>query len=227
VDTRTAAKENYTQAAPILLIVIGKTGDTEANKTKTSGESPYWRKYMNQKNRLEVATLAGGCFWCIEAVFKEVDGVEKVVSGYTGGMTINPTYEQVSNGSTGHAESIQVYFDPVKISYREILEIFFSVHDPTTLNWQGADVGTQYRSAIFYGGDRQRAVSEEIISDLNKKHLWKNAIVTQVVPLSVFYPAEDYHQEYFARHPEQAYCQVVIAPKVSKFRKQWSTRLKN
>jgi len=170
---------------------------------------------MNQAASSEVATLAGGCFWCLEAVFREVDGVEKVVSGYTGGTIANPTYEQVCSGKTGHAEAVQVSFDPSKTSYREILEIFFSIHDPTTLNQQGADVGTQYRSAI-----------EELIAGLNKAHLWKKPIVTQIVPLHTFYPAEDYHQGYFAKHPEQGYCQMVISPKVNKFRQQWSNNLK-
>ncbi len=181
---------------------------------------------MNHSAPWEVATLAGGCFWCIEAVFREVDGVKNVISGYTGGTIANPTYYQVCTGETGHAEAIQVTFDPVKISYREILEIFFSVHDPTTLNRQGADTGTQYRSAIFYHNEQQKAIAEELIAKLDKAHLWKKPIVTQIAPLDKFYPAEDYHQEYFSRHPEQAYCQMVISPKVSKFRKQWAKRLK-
>jgi len=181
---------------------------------------------MKHAVSLEVATLAGGCFWCIEAVFHEVDGVENVVSGYTGGATVNPTYEQVCTGRTDHAEAVQVSFNPYKISYREILEIFFSVHDPTTLNRQGADVGTQYRSAIFYHNAQQKDVAEELIGELNKAHLWKKPIVTQIIPLDIFYPSEDYHREYFSRHPEQAYCQMVISPKVSKFRKQWAKRLK-
>jgi peptide-methionine (S)-S-oxide reductase len=181
---------------------------------------------MNQAVSLEIATLAGGCFWCLEAVFREVDGVEKVVSGYTGGTTVNPTYEQVSSGKTGHAEAVQVSFNLLKISYREILDIFFSIHDPTTLNRQGADVGTQYRSAIFYHSERQKTIAEELIAELNTAHLWKKPIVTQIVPLHTFYPAEDYHQGYFTQHPEQGYCQAVISPKVSKFRQQWLKRLK-
>lgn len=182
---------------------------------------------MNRAVSLEAATLAGGCFWCLEAVFREVDGVESVVSGYTGGTTINPTYEQVCTGETGHAEAVQVSFNPSRISYREILEIFFSVHDPTTLNRQGPDVGTSYRSAIFYHNERQKAVVEELIGELNKAHLWKKPIVTQIVPLDTFYPAEDYHREYFSQHPEQAYCQTVISPKVNKFRKKWTAWLKD
>ena len=181
---------------------------------------------MNEAVSLEVATLAGGCFWCIEAALREVDGVENVVSGYTNGTSANPTYQQVCTGKTGHAEAVQVRFNPSKISYREILEIFFSVHDPTTLNRQGADVGTQYRSAVFYHNEQQKAVAEELIGELNKAHVWKKPIVTQIVPLDTFYPAEDYHREYFSRHSEQAYCQMVISPKINKFRKQWAKRLK-
>ena len=181
---------------------------------------------MNRAASLEVATLAGGCFWCLEAVFREVAGVEKVVSGYTGGATVSPTYEQVCSGKTGHAEAVQVSFDPSRISYREILNIFFSIHDPTTLNRQGEDVGTQYRSAIFYRSEQQKAIAKELIAELNKAHLWKEPIVTQIVPLHTFYPAEDYHQGYFSRHPEQGYCQMVISPKLNKFRQHWSKHLK-
>jgi len=181
---------------------------------------------MNQGVSLEVATLAGGCFWCIEVVFREVNGVENVVSGYTGGNTVNPTYEQVCTGKTGHAESVQVSFNPSKLSYREILEIFFSVHNPTTLNRQGVDVGTQYRSAIFYHNEQQKRVAQELVRELSEANLWDKPIVTEIVPLDTFYPAEDYHQEYFSRHPEQAYCQMVISPKISKFRKQWTKHLK-
>jgi len=181
---------------------------------------------MNQVTSLELATVAGGCFWCLEAVFKEIAGVGKVVTGYTGGTTVNPTYEQVCGGRTEHAEAVQISFDPLRISYREILEIFFSIHDPTTLNRQGADVGTQYRSAIFYHSEQQKAVAEEITAKLNSAHMWKNPIVTQIIPLRNFYPAEDYHQGYFAQHPEQGYCRAVISPKLNKFRRQWSKHLK-
>jgi peptide-methionine (S)-S-oxide reductase len=181
---------------------------------------------MTQSARTEVATLAGGCFWCTEAIFKEVDGVEDVISGYTGGTTVTPTYQEVCTNTTGHVEAVQLTFKLGKIAYREILQIFFSVHDPTTLNQQGEDVGTQYRSAIFYHNDRQRAMAEALIRELNEAHLWNKPIVTQVVPLDKFYPAEDYHREYFSRHPEQSYCQAVVSPKVNKFRKQWAKRLK-
>jgi len=181
---------------------------------------------MNRAASLEVATVAGGCFWCLEAVFREVEGVDNVVSGYTGGTTANPTYEQVCTGKTGHAEAVQINFNPSKISYKEILEIFFSIHDPTTLNRQDVDVGTQYRSAIFYHNEQQKSIAEEFIVELNKAKLWEKPIITQIVQLDEFYFAEDYHREYFYRHPEQAYCQMVISPKVSKFRKQWTKRLK-
>lgn len=181
---------------------------------------------MSGRAGTEVATLAGGCFWCLEAVFKEVDGVEDVISGYTGGTTVNPTYQEVCTNTTGHAEAVQLTFNPGEISYREILQIFFSVHDPTTLNRQGEDVGTQYRSAIFYHDDRQRAIAEGLIKELNAAHLWSKSVVTQVARLDKFYPAEDYHREYFSRHPEQPYCQAVISPKVNKFRKQWAKRLR-
>jgi peptide-methionine (S)-S-oxide reductase len=174
----------------------------------------------------EVATLAGGCFWCLEAVYDQLLGVEDVVSGYTGGGRPNPTYEQVCTGATGHAEVVQVTFDPQAISYHDILGVFFAIHDPTTLNRQGADVGTQYRSAIFYHSPEQKAVAEQVIAELDAAALWPRPIVTQVTPFEVFYPAESYHQEYFARNPTQGYCQAVVAPKVAKFRKQFLDRLK-
>jgi peptide-methionine (S)-S-oxide reductase len=169
----------------------------------------------------EVATLAGGCFWCLEAIFKEVRGIGKIVSGYSGGTIVNPSYAAVCSGATGHAESVQLTYDPKKISFREILDIFFTVHDPTTLNRQGADVGTQYRSAIFYHSPEQKNEAEEAILQLNASRDRRVPVVTQVAPFKDFYPAEDYHQEYFARNPEQPYCSVVIAPKLDKFRKQY------
>jgi peptide-methionine (S)-S-oxide reductase len=169
----------------------------------------------------QIATLAGGCFWCLEAIFKEVMGIYNVVSGYSGGTTVNPFYTEVCSGATGHAESIQLTYDPKKISFREILAIFFSVHDPTTLNRQGADVGTQYRSAIFYHNDKQKIEAEEAIKQLNASKAWGAPVVTQVAPFKDFYSAEKYHQEYFARNPENPYCSVVIAPKLDKFRKQY------
>ncbi|WP_273842092.1 peptide-methionine (S)-S-oxide reductase MsrA [Rubrobacter calidifluminis] len=174
----------------------------------------------------EKATLAGGCFWCLEAVFEELRGIEKVESGYSGGHVPNPTYEQVCTGTTGHAEVVQLTYDPGVISYREILEVFFTVHDPTTLNRQGPDVGTQYRSAIFYHDEEQRRTAEEVISEFEEKGVWEDPIVTEVTPFEAFYPAEEYHREYFRNHPDQPYCRVVIAPKVAKFRKQYLERLK-
>jgi peptide-methionine (S)-S-oxide reductase len=181
---------------------------------------------MSGQAGLETATLAGGCFWCLEAVFREVEGVEGVQSGYTGGTKANPTYEQVCSGKTGHAEAVRIAFDPRKITYKEILEIFFSAHDPTTLNRQGADVGTQYRSAIFYHSEAQKTAAEEIIREMTAAHAWKYTIVTQVLPAGEFYPAEEYHDSYFERHPASGYCQVVIAPKLEKFRKKHTARLK-
>jgi peptide-methionine (S)-S-oxide reductase len=174
----------------------------------------------------EVATLAGGCFWCLEAVFEELRGVQKVESGYSGGQDPNPTYYQVCTGATGHAEVVQLTFDPTDISFRDILEVFFTVHDPTTLNRQGADVGTQYRSAIFYHTPEQERLAKAVIEELDAAHLWDAPIVTEVVPFHAFYRAEDYHQEYFQRNEGQPYCQVVIAPKVAKFRTQHLDRLK-
>lgn len=174
----------------------------------------------------EIATLGGGCFWCLEAVYDELKGVEDVVSGYSGGKMPNPTYSQVCTGNTGHAEVVQITFDPEKISFKEILEVFFSIHDPTTRNRQGADVGPQYRSAIFYHSPEQKAVAEQVIQDIEAAKIWGKPVVTEVTPFSAFYPAEEYHQEYFANNPEQPYCQIVIAPKVAKFRKQHLERLK-
>ena len=174
----------------------------------------------------EVATLAGGCFWCLEAVFDNLQGVEDVVSGYAGGHVPDPDYRLVCTGTTGHAEVVQVTFDTAKISFREILDVFFTIHDPTTLNRQGADVGTQYRSAIFYHSEEQRETAEQVIRELDKSGTWRNPIVTEVAPLTDFYPAEDYHQEYYENNARQPYCQMVVAPKVAKFRKKFSDRLK-
>jgi peptide-methionine (S)-S-oxide reductase len=174
----------------------------------------------------EVATLGGGCFWCLEAVFEELRGVQGVMSGYSGGTVPDPTYEQVCTGTTGHAEVVQVTFDPAVVSFREILEVYFSIHDPTTLNRQGADVGTQYRSVIFYHSPEQKRIAEEVIAELEETGVWDDPIVTEVTPSSAFYDAEDYHQEYFRRNQRQPYCQVVVAPKVAKFRKQHLDRLK-
>ena len=178
-------------------------------------------------SREEVATLAGGCFWCLEAVFKEVKGVQRVLSGYTGGKKENPTYEEVCSDKTGHAEAIDITFFPDVISYREILEIFFTVHDPTTLNKQGNDTGSQYRSAIFYHNEAQKLIAEEVIKEIDGAHIWHSAIVTELKPYTKFHNAEEYHREYFERHPQQGYCQAIIAPKVLKFRQKWAGKLKN
>jgi peptide-methionine (S)-S-oxide reductase len=181
---------------------------------------------MSTNQSKEVATLAGGCFWCLEAVFKDLRGVERVVSGYAGGGVHNPTYEQVCGGATGHAEVVQVTFDPRAVSFREILEVFFTIHDPTTLNRQGADVGTQYRSAVFYHTPEQKEMAEQVIAELDAARLWDAPIVTEVAPLEEFYTAEAYHQDYFEKNPFQPYCRMVVAPKVVKFRKQFLEKLK-
>ncbi len=174
----------------------------------------------------EIATLGGGCFWCLEAIFNELRGVEKVVSGYSGGNVPDPTYREVCSGTTGHAEAVRITFDPQIISFRELLQVFFTIHDPTTLNRQGADVGTQYRSVIFYHTPEQKAVAQEVIAELEKAKVWDALIVTALTPFEAFYPAEEYHQEYFERNPDQPYCRIVIEPKVAKFRKQFLAKLK-
>ena len=176
--------------------------------------------------RIETATLAGGCFWCLEAVFDELKGVESVESGYSGGQTEQPAYRDVCSGMTGHAEVVQVHFDPEVLSYRDLLNVFFAIHDPTTLNRQGADVGTQYRSAVFYHNDEQKAVAGQLIRELGDGNMWDKPIVTEVIGFEEFYLAEDYHQEYFSKNPLQPYCMAVVAPKVAKFRKHFLDRLK-
>jgi peptide-methionine (S)-S-oxide reductase len=177
-------------------------------------------------NRTELATLAGGCFWCLEAVYLNVRGVQKVESGYAGGQVPNPSYELVCTGMSGHAEVVQLTYDPEQISFRELLEIFFTIHDPTTLNRQGADTGTQYRSAIFYHSAEQKAEAEAMIRQLEREKIFPGPIVTEVVPLPAFYHAEEYHRDYYARNPNQGYCRAVVSPKVSKMRKQWAAKLK-
>lgn len=179
-----------------------------------------------QRSGSEVATLAGGCFWCLEAIYDHIQGVETVESGYIGGEVENPTYEAVCGGRTGHAEAVRITFNPTVISYQELLEIFFVVHDPTTLNRQGNDIGTQYRSAIFYHSAEQQKTAEALITSFNKEKLYPSPIVTQLAPATTWYEAESYHQEYFARNPQQGYCQFVVGPKVAKFRKQFAARLK-
>jgi peptide-methionine (S)-S-oxide reductase len=175
---------------------------------------------------LETATFGGGCFWCLEPLFDELKGVVRVEPGYAGGRRPNPTYEQVSTGTTGHAEVIQITYDPAQISYRELLDVFFTMHDPTTPNRQGADVGPQYRSIVLYSSPEQKEQAEDSIEKLNAEGVWDAPIVTEVEPLTAFYPAEAYHRDYYQRNPAQPYCQVVIAPKVAKFRKQYVEKLK-
>jgi peptide-methionine (S)-S-oxide reductase len=180
----------------------------------------------SENKSLEVATLAGGCFWCTEAAFSIMKGVERIEPGYTGGSVPNPTYEEVSTGTTGHAEAAQIYFDPKIISYKEILEIFFTMHDPTSLNRQGGDVGTQYRSAIFYSSPEQKAAAQQLIEELTKEGIWDKPVVTEVVPLKIFYNAETYHKDYFKKHPKEPYCQAVIAPKIAKLQHRFLDKIK-
>jgi peptide-methionine (S)-S-oxide reductase len=176
--------------------------------------------------QFEVATLGGGCFWCTEAVFNLLKGVEKVESGYSGGKTENPTYEKVSTGTTGHVEVVQISFNPDVISFKEILEVFFSSHDPTTLNRQGNDIGTQYRSVIFYHDNQQKAIAEQVIKELTEAETWNKPIVTQIEPYKIFYKAEEYHQNYFKNHPEKSYCNIIIAPKINKLKQHYLSKLK-
>ena len=175
---------------------------------------------------LETATLAAGCFWCVEAVFDDLKGVEDVVSGYSGGHTDNPTYQEVCSETTGHAEVVQIKFDPDVLSFEDLLRVYFTVHDPTQMNRQGNDIGTSYRSAIFYHTEAQRASAEKIIKEISEEGIYDNPVVTEVTPFDKFWPAENYHQEYFANNPNQPYCAAVVAPKVAKFRKKFADRLK-
>lgn len=174
----------------------------------------------------QLATLAGGCFWCLEAVFDELRGVASVASGYAGGNVPDPSYDQVCTGRTGHAEVVQIEFDPNVVTYRDLLRVFFTIHDPTTLNRQGADVGTQYRSAIFYHDEAQKQIAQEVIAEITTAKIWERPIVTELAPFREFYRAEDYHQEYYANNPNQGYCRIVIAPKVAKFRAHYREQLK-
>jgi peptide-methionine (S)-S-oxide reductase len=189
---------------------------------KSGGETT-----MSANGAKEIATLGGGCFWCLEAVFEQLRGVELVESGYAGGTVPNPTYPQVCTGTTGHAEVVHITFDPAVLSFRDLLDVFFDIHDPTTLNRQGADIGTQYRSVIFYHSPQQKQAAEEKITALNASGVWGAPLVTQVVPFEAFFRAEDYHQGYFRHNPGQGYCQVVVAPKVSKFRAHFPAKLKH
>lgn len=209
---------------PILfLLSVGLSSVLSAQSKKQSPQA--MNNHEDQQNTA-LATFGAGCFWCTEAVFLNVKGVNKVVSGYAGGKVKNPTYEQVTSGSTGHAEVAQITYNPSVISYEELLEIFWNTHDPTTLNRQGADVGTQYRSVIFYQTDEEKKIAQAYKEQLEKSRIFKNSIVTEIAPLENFYPAENYHQNYYTLNPNQGYCQYVIRPKIEKFRKQFSDKLK-
>lgn len=181
---------------------------------------------MQSNHKQEVATLAGGCFWCLEAVYEQLKGVEKVESGYAGGATKNPSYRQVCAGTTGHAEVVQMTFDPSEVSFREILEVFFVIHDPTQLNRQGADIGTQYRSTIFYHTPEQKEIAEQVTKEIESEKIYSAPIVTEIAPLPDFYKAEEYHQHYYQNNPAQGYCMAVVAPKVAKFRQKFLEKLK-
>ncbi len=174
----------------------------------------------------EKATLAGGCFWCLDAVYREIEGVKSIVSGYTGGTVPNPTYEQVCSGRTGHAEAVQIEFDPGVVAYPDLLRIFFTIHDPTTKDRQGNDIGTQYRSAIYWSGEEQRRAAQDVMAEITKSGIWGAPLVTELEPLGVFYPAEGYHQDYFSNNPDQPYCRAIVAPKVAKARKAFRDRLR-
>lgn len=207
----------------VMLLVFSLISCAQQPPAKESTSS----KIENTMNTdgLSIATLGGGCFWCVEAIFQELEGVEKVESGYSGGTVKNPAYREVCNGTTGHAEVVQVYFDPSKISFEEILEVFFTTHDPTTLNRQGADVGTQYRSVIFYRDKEQKAIAEKVKEEIAPT-IWDDAIVTEISPFKSFYKAEDYHQNYYKDNSNQPYCQIVINPKLAKFRQKFSAKMK-
>ncbi len=209
----------------VLLISFGALSCQSSDK-KISAEKNKAINTMNEQKGLQVATVAGGCFWCTEALFLELKGVKKVVSGYTGGMVKNPTYKEVCTGTTGHAEAIEITFDPGQISYEDILEVFFATHDPTTLNRQGADVGTQYRSEIFYHDDAQKKAAENFIKLLNDQNIYGKNVVTKVSQATTFYPAEDYHQDYYNQNKSQPYCMAVINPKLDKLRKNYKSMLK-
>lgn len=197
------------------------------SKQKKSVEFKRDLKSNTMENKLEIATLGAGCFWCIEAIFQQLDGVEKVVSGYTGGKIKNPTYKEICTGRTGHAEVAQITYDPSKVSFDEILEVFWQTHDPTTLNRQGNDVGTQYRSAVFYHNDEQKEKAEYYKNKLNEAGAYPDPIVTEITAADVFYPAEDYHQNYYNENGDQPYCSIVIRPKLEKFEKAFKDKLKH
>lgn len=206
----------------IACFIFALVGNLSAASTSMSTK----KETEHSQGKLQTATLAGGCFWCLEPIFEDLRGVQNVVVGYTGGHVAHPSYEQVCTGKTGHAESVRITFDPSIISYEDLLKVFFTVHDPTQLNRQGPDVGTQYRSAIFYQNQEQKDVAEKVFREITQAGIWDGKIVTEVTPLTNFYKAEEYHQEYFEHHPEQAYCRIIIAPKVAKFREKFQEKLK-
>lgn len=205
-------------------VLFFSCGNKEVKAQNVKSKNKESKVIMNDS--VQVATFAGGCFWCTEAIFLEVKGVQKVVSGYTGGFIKNPAYREVCNGTTGHAEAIQITFNPKEVAYEDLLEIFFATHDPTTLNRQGADEGTQYRSAVFYHNDEQKKQAENYIQLIEKEKLYNNPIVTQLEPAAPFYLAEDYHQNYYNQNQEQGYCRMVISPKLEKLRKYYASKLK-
>jgi peptide-methionine (S)-S-oxide reductase len=205
----------------LILILFNLTSCAQDSQPKKENVNK-----MTEKQSLDTATFGAGCFWCVEAVFQRLNGVEKVISGYSGGTKENPTYREVCTGKTGHAEACQILYDPKVITYPELLEVFWSTHDPTTLNKQGADVGTQYRSVIFYHNDEQKRLAEGYKAELTKEKIYKDPIVTEIVPFKKFYEAEDYHKNYYNENPEQAYCNLVIQPKVEKFEKIFKKKLK-
>lgn len=214
----------WNKGLSLLLVLISSSCNAKENANLNKEfKEPIKTKV---KEGMEVATFAGGCFWCTEAVFLEIKGVEKVISGYTGGKTVNPTYKEICTGETGHAEAIQITYDPKQVAYEDLLEVFFGTHDPTTLNRQGADVGTQYRSEIFYHSEEQKTKAENYIQLLEKEKLYNKPIVTKISSAVVFYPAEDYHQNYYNQNSSQGYCQMVIAPKLEKLRKYYKSKLK-
>jgi peptide-methionine (S)-S-oxide reductase len=207
-----------------LVAIVMSTVSCRADKSETYSKGK--KMAFNNEATSEIATFGAGCFWCVEAVFDELQGVNSVKSGYMGGKTIDPTYKEVCTGQTGHAEVAQIEYNPSEISYEELLEVFWSVHDPTTLNRQGADVGTQYRSVVFYHNDKQKELAEHYKNRLEVEGVWDKPIVTEISPAEEFYVAEDYHQNYFENNPEQSYCSFVVAPKVDKFRKAFKDKLK-
>jgi peptide-methionine (S)-S-oxide reductase len=222
--SRAASGYGRTPGSPAKLSSVSLAGTEALSSGAASfGDMPTDAPPSNAR---EVATVGGGCFWCTEAVFSELQGVEQVLPGYAGGSVPNPSYEDVCTGATGHAEVVQVTFDPTQISYSDLLRIFFTVHDPTTLNRQGADVGSQYRSIILYQSPTQQQAAQVVMQEVTAEKLWKHPLVTELVPLRAFYPAEEYHRDYFRRNPNKGYCMMVISPKVSKFRKHYADRLR-